>query len=194
MTLPYKLFKAHGQMEEKVDIYTPSGIPSGTTATKRQAHEKGLWHTSAHIWIYNSKGDIMLQKRSASKDTFPGLWDISVAGHISAGETPLQGALREINEEIGLDVTPDMLEYLTTIHMEYPYPACGWINREHCYVYLMKADFDPMELNLQKEEVEQARFFTPEEFAGMIKADRGKIVPHENYYDTILDAIVKKHI
>ena len=109
MTLSYKLFKAHGQMEEKVDIYTPSGIPSGTTATKRQAHEKGLWHTSAHIWIYNSEGDIMLQKRSASKDTFPGLWDISVAGHISAGETPLQGALREINEEIGLDVTPDML-------------------------------------------------------------------------------------
>ena len=133
-----------------------------------------------------------MQKRSAAKDTFPGLWDISVAGHISAGETPLDGALREIKEEIGTDADARELEYLTTIHMEYPYPQRGWINREHCYVYLMKKNLDPNKLALQKEEVDAVRFFSPGEFSELIKADRGIIVPHDNYYEMILEAIVKK--
>lgn len=178
--------------EEAVDVFDRGDRPTGNVVPKRQAHEQGLWHRSAHIWIYNDRGDILMQKRAATKDTFPGLWDISVAGHISAGETPLTGALREIREEIGTEARPEELEYLTTIHMEYPYPQRGWINREHCYVYLMKKNLDPNKLALQKEEVEAVRFFSPREFSELIKADRGVIVPHDNYYETILEAIVKK--
>lgn len=178
--------------EEPVDIFDELDRPTGQVSLKRTAHEQGLWHRSAHVWIYDGRRRILMQKRSADKDTFPGLWDISVAGHISAGETPVEGALREIREEIGLTVRENELEYLTTIRMEYPYPKFGWTNREHCYVYLLKKDLDPDALALQKEEVEQVRFFTPEEFSELIMADRGVIVPFENYYDMILDAIVKK--
>lgn len=178
--------------EEAVDVFDRGDHPAGNVVPKRLAHEQGLWHRSAHVWIYNDRGDILMQKRAATKDTFPGLWDISVAGHISAGESPLTGALREIREEIGTEAHPEELEYLTTIHMEYPYPQRGWINREHCYVYLMKKDLDPNKLALQKEEVEAVRFFSPGEFSELIKADRGIIVPHDNYYEMILEAIVKK--
>lgn len=178
--------------EEAVDVFDRGDCPTGNIVPKKQAHEQGLWHRSAHVWIYNYQGDILMQKRAAAKDTFPGLWDISVAGHISAGETPLGGALREIREEIGTEARPDELEYLTTIHMEYPYPQRGWINREHCYVYLMKKNLDPNKLTLQKEEVEAVRFFSPGEFSELIKADRGIIVPHDNYYEMILEAVVKK--
>ena len=179
--------------EENVDIFDRDDRPAGRIATKRQAHEQGLWHRSAHIWIYDRRGNILMQKRSASKDTFPGLWDISVAGHISAGESPLEGALREMREEIGLEVPPEEPEYLTTIHMEYPYPQRGWTNREHCYVYLLRRDLDPAALVLQKEEVETVRFFTPQEFSRLTLAERGIAVPHENYYRLIGDTIVKKN-
>lgn len=178
--------------EEAVDIFDCDDRPTGNVVPKKQAHEQGLWHRSAHVWIYNDRGNILMQKRAATKDTFPGLWDISVAGHISTGESPLIGALREIREEIGTEARPEELEYLTTIHMEYPYPQRGCINREHCYVYLMKRNLDPNKLTLQKEEVEAVRFFPPGEFSELIKADRGIIVPLDNYYETILEAIVKK--
>ena len=178
--------------DEAVDIFDRDDRPTGRAVPKRQAHEQGLWHRSAHIWIYNDRRDILMQKRSSAKDTFPGLWDISVAGHISAGETPLDGALREIKEEIGTDADARELEYLTTIHMEYPYPQRGWTNREHCYVYLMNKNLNLAKLVLQKEEVEAVRFFSPREFSELIKADRGIIVPHDNYYGMILEAIVKK--
>lgn len=180
------------QMEELVDIFDINECPTGVITTKLSAHQKGLWHASAHIWIYNSKGEVLLQKRSTTKDTFPGMWDISVAGHIDAGETPLKGALREVSEEIGVKLREKDLLYYTTIHMEYPYAAKGWINREHCYVYLCQMNVDPSTLVLQKEEVDDVKFFSLDEFKKMIKADRGIIVPHENYYNTIVEAIVKK--
>ena len=178
--------------EEAVDVFDRDDHTTGNIILKRQVHEQGHWHRSAHVWIYNDRGDILMQKRAATKDTFPGLWDISVAGHISAGESPLTGALREIREEIGTETGPDELEYLTTIHMEYSYPERGWVNREHCYVYLMKKDLDPDKMSLQKEEVEAVRFFSPREFSELIKADRGVIVPDNDYYTMILEVIVKK--
>ena len=179
-------------MEEIVDIYDSAGLKTGATCTKLNAHKEGLWHTSAHVWIYRRDGSILLQKRAACKETFPSMWDISVAGHIDAGESPLEGALREIREEIGICVNEKDLEYAYTVRMEYPYPARGWINREHCYVYLLCVDCDADALTLQKEEVEDARFFTLDQFRSMTHADRGMMVPHENYYEHIIDTIVKK--
>ena len=178
--------------EEYVDLFDSDDRPLSRSVPKRQAHQQGLWHRSAHVWIYDRTGNILMQKRAQTKDTFPRLWDISVAGHISAGETPTEGALRELKEEIGLEVQPDQLELLTVIHMAYPYPRLGWFNREHCYVYLLESDADPNTFTLQREEVEAVRFFTPEEFSHLTLGERGVAVPHEDYYRQILDAIVKK--
>lgn len=179
-------------MEEIVDIYDSYGHKTGATTTKLNAHREGLWHISAHVWIYRCDGSILLQKRAACKETFPSMWDISVAGHVDAGESPLEGAIREIREEIGINVQDSDLEYVYTVHMEYPYPARGWINREHCYVYLLRAEFDIDDITLQEEEVEEVQFFPLETFKHMTHADRGMMVPHENYYNHIIDTIVKK--
>lgn len=67
-------------------------------------HEDGDIHGTVHIWIRRKteKGyDLLLQKRSKEKDSFPGCYDISSAGHISAGDEPLETALRELEEELG---------------------------------------------------------------------------------------------
>ncbi|MEB8329396.1 NUDIX domain-containing protein [Flavobacteriaceae bacterium KMM 6897] len=91
-------------MDELIDILDAHGNYTGKRLMKSEAHRKGLFHPTVHIWFYNKKGEILLQQRAASKETYPLLWDVSVAGHIGAGEDIVSSAIREISEEIGLNV------------------------------------------------------------------------------------------
>ena len=86
-------------MDELIDILTPDGKPTGKTALKSEAHKNGWFHATVHIWLFTSDEKILLQKRALTKKVFPGIWDISVAGHIGAGEEIIAGAKREIFEE-----------------------------------------------------------------------------------------------
>jgi isopentenyldiphosphate isomerase len=101
-------------MDEYIDILNDTGEVSGKTCLKSEAHKKGLFHQSVHIWILDFDKNVLIQKRASNKDVFPNLWDVSVAGHISAGEQPEISAIREIEEEIGLSVAKDELKYLGT--------------------------------------------------------------------------------
>ncbi|MBT8312238.1 MAG: NUDIX domain-containing protein [Flavobacteriaceae bacterium] len=96
-------------MEEYVDILDDKGQKTGRVVTKREAHKSGLFHPTVLIWFFTRDGRILLQQRGENKETFPLLWDVSVAGHISAGEEVLDAALREIEEEIGLELNADQL-------------------------------------------------------------------------------------
>ena len=96
-------------MDEVIDILTPEGKPTGKTALKSEAHKKGWYHATVHIWLFTTSKKILLQKRALTKKIFPGLWDISVAGHIGAGESVLNAAKREVFEEIGLELSEEDL-------------------------------------------------------------------------------------
>lgn len=82
------------------------------TATRAEVHATGLPHRSVHVVVHDGAGRILMQKRSRFKDTSPGKWDVSVGGHLDAGETYLQAALRECREEIGIEVGEVDLEDL----------------------------------------------------------------------------------
>ena len=101
-------------MDELIDILTSEGMPTGKTALKSEAHKNGWFHATVHIWIYTKENKILLQKRAMTKKVFPGLWDISVAGHIGAGESILDGAQREVNEELGIDISDSELTKIGT--------------------------------------------------------------------------------
>ena len=76
-------------MTEILDIVDEKGLPTGKTVDRQTAHEKGIRHRTAHVWILrrtSSGTEILLQKRSRDKDSNPGRYDISSAGHIPAGE------------------------------------------------------------------------------------------------------------
>ncbi|MGY8914544.1 MAG: NUDIX hydrolase [Flavobacteriales bacterium] len=91
-------------MDELIDILDTQGHFTGKSLMKSVAHKKGLFHPTVHVWFYNNKGEVLIQQRAASKKTYPLLWDVSVAGHIAAGEDITPSAIREISEEIGLKV------------------------------------------------------------------------------------------
>src|SRR6266705_2842483 len=73
-------------------------------ATRAEVHERGLMHRAIHVLVFNSRGQVFLQKRSLRKDRQPGLWDSSASGHLDSGEDYDACAVRELREEIGLAV------------------------------------------------------------------------------------------
>jgi hypothetical protein len=81
-----------------VDLFDASGRPVGV-AGKRAAHRLGWWHFVFHCWLYRVGGGIILQRRGPGKKVYPGLYDISAAGHYTAGEGVADG-VREIGEEL----------------------------------------------------------------------------------------------
>lgn len=87
---------------EYIDIYDENNNPLEKSKEKTQAHEEMDFHRTAHIWIINDNKELLLQKRSANKKSHPNCWDISGAGHIRTGEDVLDGAIRELKEELGV--------------------------------------------------------------------------------------------
>ena len=99
-------------MEELIDVLNEDGTKTGKVVTRKEVHEKGLWHRIVVIAIIDKEGHILMQQRAKDKETNPGKWDISTAGHVSAGQTSIEAAIREVKEEIGIALEEKDLEYI----------------------------------------------------------------------------------
>ena len=99
---------------ELLDIVDENGIPTGEVVEREKAHREGVRHRTSHVWIARKRDgrvEILLQKRSQDKDSHPGCYDISSAGHIPAGVDFIPSALRELKEELGIEANPEELIY-----------------------------------------------------------------------------------
>ena len=179
---------------EMFDIVDENGEPTGTVKERTKVHEDGDLHRTSHVWIVrdNNKGglDVLLQKRSESKDSNPGCYDISSAGHIPAGCGYLDSALRELKEELGIDASSEELELRLIRRISYSDIFHGKLFKDNqvTRVYKMKRnDIDIEKLNLQKEEVEEVIWMDYEE---CIKAVKNNTIKHCIYLEeleTLLD-------
>jgi isopentenyldiphosphate isomerase len=122
---------------ELLDVLDETGQPTGEVKPRADVHRDGDWHRAFHLWVMHPDGYVLLQRRSTAKDLAGGRVDVSVAGHLSAGETLLD-VVRESDEEIGLPLRPGDLDYLETLRSERRYPD-GRIDREFQDVYAVVA-------------------------------------------------------
>ncbi|QGG95116.1 NUDIX hydrolase [Actinomarinicola tropica] len=128
---------------ERLDTFDELGRHTGV-ADRLTVHAEGLWHQVIHILVVARRESgpvVVLQRRAASKSTFPGLLDLSATGHLAAGETPIDG-LRELREELGIDVAPAALVRLGVRRLVDVTPE--GTNRELAHVHLV-ADDRPLE-------------------------------------------------
>jgi isopentenyl-diphosphate delta-isomerase type 1 len=134
-------------------------------ASRHEIHERGLRHRSVHIFIFNTQGELYLQKRSPSKDQYPEHWDTSAAGHTDPGESPREAAQRELREELGIAVP--LMEVLE-------YPACMETGWEFVTLFTARTD-DPIHLNL--EEATTGHYFTVAQLSQLLADPLQKIAP-----------------
>lgn len=153
---------------EIFDIVDEYGNPTGGTIERGHAHKEGVRHRTAHIWIareVNGRWQVLLQKRAQTKDSFPGRYDTSSAGHIQAGDEPLESAIRELQEELGITATSEELKYAGTFNIKYEKEFHDKLFKDNeiafVYVYLSKIDID--DIRVQEEELECVEWFDLEE-------------------------------
>ena len=153
---------------ELFDVIDSKGNPTGQIVSREKAHAEGIMHRTAHIWIIremDGRVQILLQRRSQNKDSFPGKFDTSSAGHIQAGDEPLESALRELKEELGISAAPEQLHFAGTFPISFVKEFYGKVFRDEevAFVYIYKEPVNTDELILQKEEVETVQWFDLEE-------------------------------
>lgn len=160
---------------EYFDILNKNGEFTGKIATREECHKKGLWHRAVYGFVFNKNGDVLLQKRSKDKKLWPNLWDITAGGHVLAGEFGEQALIREVKEELGIEVKENEIKYLvgsisTNIKGDI-------INNHFNECYLIKKDIDISKINLQKDEVSDIKWFSKDDILQRI----------DNNYDEITE-------
>ncbi len=158
-----------GRPMELFDVRNPDGSPSGIVRERGIVHREGSLHATAHIWVVreNDKSgyDVLLQKRSACKDSNPGYYDISAAGHLPAGDDYLPSAVRELAEELGITAEEGELQYVGIHHggFEDVFYGKPFKDDELSAVYVYGRPVQADKLQLQESEVEEVIWIDYEE-------------------------------
>ena len=178
--------------EEMIDVLDAQGVPTGQVMTKGEIHRTGTLHRTVHIWIVTSQGDLVVQRRGPNMETFPNRWDISSAGHISAGESSLQGAIREMKEELGLIVDNHDLELLGIVQIESFYKNGTYIDREYQDVYLTQRNINLSQLTAQQSEVSGIKLISWIELQQLVEKKDPEVVPHTEEYHLLFSVLQQR--
>jgi isopentenyldiphosphate isomerase len=153
--------------------------------SKAEVHRDGDWHRAAHVWIVASDGRLLLQRRSLRKENYPGLWDVSAAGHVSTGETAVACAVRETFEELGLRIDADELQHLGTLRESCVLNGGAYIDNEIHEIFVVRRDVDLASLVFQDGEVDDAKLVDALPAEGL--------VPHAEEYALIVGVTMRGH-
>jgi len=178
--------------KELLDVVDEAGNPIAA-ASREEIHKKGLLHREIHIWLFTSNGEIIFQHRSKNKDACPDMLDASVGGHVDPGMDFESTALKELEEETGIQAKPADLVLVGTVHTSNYDPVTDMTNNALRYEYALRYD-EPIG-NLQVEAVDGSGFevWPIDTLLNMPAEKREKFIPLmlEDVYLDIYRAIKK---
>jgi len=180
-------------MEEMLDVLDERGIKTGETLPRSEVHKRGLWHRIIVVAIINEKNEILIQQRSHNKKKNPDMWDISVTGHLSAGQDSLMAATREISEEVSVSLgySVDVKDF----RFMFSYKKEEKVNDEYIdrqfYDFFILRQFGLNETNIrfQSEEVQAIRFVTINELNRM--REQNLLVNRDECYDVLTEYLYR---
>ncbi len=159
-------------MKEYLDVLNENGNKTGKTKLRDEIHRDGDWHSSVHLWLIYD-GEVLVQKRSVLKESYPGCFDASVAGHVSAGEEILVAAQRECIEEIGVDIADRMIIELGVLKLCINNITTGFISNEFNHVLAVEIE-KGQDYQIDSEEIEKLQWMSIELVYGEIKQGNKK--------------------
>ncbi|WP_020615495.1 NUDIX hydrolase [Paenibacillus daejeonensis] len=167
--------------DERLDIFDASMNWTGT-ASRAEAHAKGLWHQTFHCWVIRPHDQaVLLQLRQQDKDTFPGKLDVSAAGHLLAGET-VQDGVRELEEELGIPVDFEELHYCGVVPQECVIHE-HLIDREFNHVFIHTSSRPLSDYRFQREEVSGLYFIAQDDFKKLVEGTIEQVEVEGIYVD-----------
>ncbi|MCL2756071.1 MAG: NUDIX domain-containing protein [Firmicutes bacterium] len=173
--------------DELIDLLDENGKIIGTIM-KHEAHKTGAWHKAVHVYLVNKRKELLLQYRNKDKDLYSNTWDISVGGHVGAGEDIIDSAIREVEEEVGLKLKKVDLEHLFTYKEGFKFDI--YYSREFVNVFLANIDFNLEDITMQDGEVSKVKLVKVKEFAKMVKEKDPSIIPHDEEYEKVMPILL----
>ena len=173
--------------EELIDILDENGIKTGKVLPRSEVHKQGLWHRIIVVAIVNEKNEILIQQRSADKDKNPNMWDISVTGHLPAGQDSLAAATREISEEVSVSLGYSV--EVKDFRFMFSYRKEEKVNEEHFdrqyydFFILRQNGLTADNIRFQKSEVQAIKFVSINELNLM--REKGLLVNRDECYDEL---------
>lgn len=143
---------------EKWDLLDAQGNPTGRTIVRGERLQAGQYHLVVHIWVVDSAGRLLIQKRAPHLRLMPNTW-AATGGSAVSGEDSPTAARRELAEELGIYTYPNELRYLGRLRRR----------NSHCDLWMLRADVPVESLHLQKEEVARAMWVTWERLMDMVR-------------------------
>ncbi len=131
-------------------------------------HTRRLNHRAVHVLVFNSRGDLFIQKRAATKDTHPGCYDSSASGHVDSGEDYDVCAVRELREELGLDIPRERLRRLFKL------AASERTDWEFIWVYSLHGDYLPV---INADEIASGEFWPQSRIEQLIQDQPNQFAP-----------------
>ncbi|CAN6450795.1 unnamed protein product [Victoria cruziana] len=184
--------------EELLDVLTAAGQLTGISKPRSLVHKDGDYHRAVHVWIFAERTEeILLQRRADCKDSWPSQWDISSAGHISAGDTSLMTARRELEEELGVKLPEDAFELIFECFQECVTNDGAYINNGFNDVYLVTTlePIPPSAFSLQESEVSAVKYIHWEKYRTILEKEDPEYVPYDvtGTYGQLFSIIEKRY-
>ena len=178
---------------EYIDVLDENGVKTGEILSRKEVHQRGLWHRAIVIAIINEKNEVLLQQRSMNKDKNAGLWDISVAGHISAGQDAISAAAREVNEEVSVGIKSKVsvtdFRYMFSYRVSQKF-SDNYVENQFYDVFILRKNGLRVENStLQVSEVQDAKFVSLQELEEILQTDC--IVKRDPIYDVLRDYLYR---
>ena len=154
---------------ELVDVLNGQKELTGNTVDKHEVPE-GFYRLSVHIWIMNDNGELLLQQRLSSAHKFPNMWT-NTGGAVQAGETSIEGAIRELKEELGIEIKKEELEFIAS----YKRP------RDYADVWLLIKNIDINDITIAEDEVQDVKWVTIKESEKMLENNQAVKSSYDYY-------------
>lgn len=172
------------------EVLDAEGHKTGQILDRADIHAQQLWHEVVHVWMLNSKGQILMQLRAPGVELSPNVWDVTVGTHLRPNEAPTDAALRCLSTELGLTFAVQDLKHLFNMQCSNPLPS-GRLHNVFEHVFMVQSDIEIGELQFDPAKVARFAWLDLDQLMadiGGVNSERTYLPRAKNYYTQLFEA------